>query len=186
MWIIFEFVHINYVIASDSVAISSCSILKWFNTAHCRRGYYFCRNKSNKNAFFFLGFFAAQSLHPANQPEPRAAKSCPTSFTQTYASANICYAPLPRTRPPLFCLISAEASCTCLNQNFLNFSRVNFYRCSRGLRRLRIERIMKTFPPEMISRIFFPSADKLRVKAARTWWLCAAVGALAILPKRWL
>jgi hypothetical protein len=80
MWIIFEFVHINYVIASDSVAISSCSILKWFNTAHCRRGYYFCRNKSNKNAFFFLGLFAAQGLCPANQSEPQAAKSCSTSF----------------------------------------------------------------------------------------------------------
>ena len=43
---------------------------------------YFCRNKSNKNAFFFLGFFAAQGLCPANKAEPRAAKSCPIAFTQ--------------------------------------------------------------------------------------------------------
>jgi hypothetical protein len=37
----------------------------YFKTVQYRYGrgaFYFCRNKSNKNAFFFLGFFAAQAF----------------------------------------------------------------------------------------------------------------------------
>jgi hypothetical protein len=74
--------------------MSKYGTLKQFNTAMAAGAFYFCRNKSNKSAFFFLGFFAAQGLYPANQAEPRAAKSCPTAFSLiAIASANICYAP---------------------------------------------------------------------------------------------
>jgi hypothetical protein len=45
------------------------------------KAFYFCRDKSNKNTFFFLGFFATQGFCAANQSEPRAANSCPTAFT---------------------------------------------------------------------------------------------------------
>jgi hypothetical protein len=46
-----------------------------------------------KAPFSFLGFFAAHGLCAANQAEPRAVNSCPTSFPLACASANIYYAP---------------------------------------------------------------------------------------------
>lgn len=42
--------------------------------------FYFWCTKSNKSAFFFLGFFAAHGLSPANQAEPQAANNCSTLF----------------------------------------------------------------------------------------------------------
>jgi hypothetical protein len=54
------------------------------------------------------GFFAAHGLCAANQPKPRAAKCCPTSFAPGRCFDNYCYA-LPALKATLFYLISPEA-----------------------------------------------------------------------------
>ncbi len=60
-----------------------------FRPLNCRGGCYFCRHKSNQKGFQQKGFFAAHGHYPANQAKPRAAKCCPTAFSQPCASATI-------------------------------------------------------------------------------------------------
>jgi hypothetical protein len=90
--------------------VSKCGTLKQFNTAMAAGAFYFCRNKSNKNAFFDLGFFAAQG-QPCKSGRTTGCKKL-LHFVRSlpHASANICYA-LCRPQAPMFCLISSEASC---------------------------------------------------------------------------
>ena len=77
------------------LGIKICRIQLDISSAHSRGGLVtFCRHKSNQKGFQQKGFFAAQGLCPANQPKPRAAKCCPTSFALAHASANIAM-PLP-------------------------------------------------------------------------------------------
>jgi hypothetical protein len=71
----------------------------------------FVATKVTKMLFFFLGFFAAQSLYPANQAEPRAVNSCPTSFALWPTLQQIFTMPLLTLKAHLFCLISSEANC---------------------------------------------------------------------------
>ncbi|MDN5286850.1 MAG: hypothetical protein JWR38_3124 [Mucilaginibacter sp.] len=78
--------------------------------------------KSNKNAFFLFRFLcrtwplpkstrtAGCKQLPLRQPADRTRPLLQQIFAM----------PLPLHRPPLFCLISPEGSCGCLNQNFLN------------------------------------------------------------------
>jgi hypothetical protein len=78
----------------------------------------FVATKVTKVLFLFRLLYA-HCLYPANQAEPRAVNSCPTAFALPHASANIYYALSP-TQATKFSPISSEASCICLNQNFLN------------------------------------------------------------------
>jgi hypothetical protein len=50
----------------------------------------------------------ARGHYPANQAEPRAAISCPTSFPHVIASAKNSYAPV-AAQATMFCPISPEA-----------------------------------------------------------------------------
>jgi hypothetical protein len=76
-----------------------------------RMAFYFCRNKSNKSAFFFLGFFAAQGLYPCKSGRTTGCKQLPHCVRAlANASANIYYAPA-AAQATIFCQISPEASC---------------------------------------------------------------------------